>query len=58
MHGSGEIINLGYYGGKVVGTILGNIDRIALGIDVGIELGYLYGLFDGYNYVNSEVFFL
>ena len=28
------------------GTILGNVDLITIGIDVGTELGSLYGYFD------------
>ena len=31
--------------GKVLGTILGNLDGIILGIDVGTGMGYLNGSF-------------
>ena len=31
------------------GTILGCLDRITLGIDIGTELVFLDGSFDGYN---------
>ena len=40
--------------GNVLGTILGNVDRIILGLDVGTEIGYLDGFFDGYNYDKLE----
>ena len=43
MIGSDEGIKLGLFGGKVISTILGNVDGIILGIDVGTELGSLYG---------------
>ena len=35
LHGSYEGIKLGFNDGKVLGTILGNVDGIILGIDVG-----------------------
>ena len=34
---------------KFFGTILGNVDRITLGIDIGNKLVFVYGYFDGYN---------
>ena len=49
MLGSDEGIKLGYTDGKVFGTILGNVDIITLGIDIGTELGFLDGSFDGSN---------
>ena len=45
---------MGIYDGKVIGTILGDVDVITLGIDVGTELCYLYGSFDGSNYGKIE----
>ena len=33
--GSVEVIKLGYINDKVLGTILGNVDGITLGLDVG-----------------------
>ena len=44
-----RVIRLGYTDGEVFGTILGNVDRITFGIDVGTELGYLDELLDGFN---------
>ena len=38
---------MGSNDGKVFGTILGNVDRITLGLKIGTELGFLYGSFDG-----------
>ena len=52
-----EVIKLGSTDGKVLGTILGNVDRIKLRIDVGIELGSLDGSFDGSNDGNIEGLF-
>ena len=40
--------------GKVIVTILGNVDGITVGIDVGTEFGSLDGSFDGSNYVKLE----
>ena len=45
--GSNEVIKLGYTVGKLLGTILGNVDGITLELDVGIEMGSLYRSFDG-----------
>ena len=67
--GSDEGIKLGLSVGKVIGTILWNVDGIILGIDVETDLGSLYGCFDGNNdvklnglltgdwlgYTNSEI---
>ena len=39
----------------MIGTILVNVDGITLGIDVGTEMRYLDGYFDGSNYGNIEV---
>ena len=47
--GSDEGIKLGSTDGKVIGTILENIYGITLGIDIGIELVFLDGSFDGSN---------
>ena len=49
MLGSDEGIKLVSNDGKVIETILGNVDEITLGIDVGTYLGSLDGLFDGSN---------
>ena len=38
--GSDEGTKLVSADGKVLGTIIGNVDGIKLGIDVGTELGY------------------
>ena len=45
MLGSFEVIKLGLSDGKFFVTILGNLDGIILGIDVGTELGSLDGSF-------------
>ena len=39
-------------------TILGNLDRTTLGLDIGTELGFLDGSFDGSNECKIEVIFL
>ena len=49
MLGSDEGIKLGSNDGKLFGTILLNIDRITLGVDIGNELGFLDGSFGGSN---------
>ena len=49
MHGSDEGIKMGFTDGKVLDTILGNIDKTTLGIDIGIVLGSLDESFDGSN---------
>ena len=41
MIGYDEDIKLGSTDGKLLCTILGNVDGIALGIDVVIDMGYL-----------------
>ena len=46
MHGSDEVIKMGSNDGKVIITILGNIDVIILGIDIGTEPGSLDRSFD------------
>ena len=43
-------MNLGLCYGKVLGTVLGNVDEITLWLDVGTDLGSLYGSFDESNY--------
>ena len=43
--GSDEGIKLVLSDCKALGTILGNVDEITLGIDVGTDLGYLDGSF-------------
>ena len=55
MNGSGEGRKMGIFDSKVLGTILGNVHIITLGIDIGTELGSLYGAFDGSNYCKVEV---
>ena len=52
--GSDEVIKIGSTNGNVPGTILGNLERIILGIDVGTELGSSYVSFDGPNGGNLE----
>ena len=47
--GSDEGIKPGFSDGEVLVTILVNVDRITLGIDVEIEMGSLDGYFDGSN---------
>ena len=43
---SNEGIKLGLFDGKVLDTILGNVDVITIGFDVGTELGSFDGSFD------------
>ena len=57
MLGSDEGIKLGSADGKVLGTILGNIYVITLGIDLGTDLVSLNGSLDGYNYGKLEGIF-
>ena len=38
----------------MIGTIIGNVDEIKLGIDVETDMGSLYGPFDGCNDGNLE----
>ena len=45
--GSDEGIKLVLSGGKVLGTIIVNVDGFIPGIDVEIEIGSLYVSFDG-----------
>ena len=49
MLGSNEGIKLWSTDGKVCWNILGNIDRITLGLDIGTDLRSLYVSFDGSN---------
>ena len=56
--GSDEGIKLRSTYGKVFGTILVNVDRITLRIDIGTDLGSLDVYFDGFNDVKLEVLFL
>ena len=56
--GSDEVVKLVSTDGKVLRTILGNVDRITLDIDVGTELGSLDGSFDSSDGGNLEVFLL
>ena len=53
-----EGIKFGSTDGNVLGTILGNLDRIKLGIDVGTELGSLDEFFYISNYGKLEQLFL
>ena len=52
--GSDEGIKLGLFYGKVLGTILLNVDEITLGFGVGTDMVSVYGFFDGYNDGNIE----
>ena len=56
--GSDEVIILGLFDGKVLGTILRNVDGITLALDVGTNMGYLYESFDYSNDGKFEVFLL
>ena len=47
--GSYEVSKMGYNDFKLFGTLLGNLHRIKLRLDVLTELGSLYGFFDGSN---------
>ena len=58
MFGSDKGIKLGSTDGKVLGTVLVNIDGITLVLDIGTELGFLDGSFDGSNDGKLEVLFL
>ena len=49
MHGSYEGVKLVIYVGKVLVTILVNVDGITLRLDFGAHLVSLYGSFDGSN---------
>ena len=46
---SDEGIKLVSTDGKVIGTIIGNVDKITLCLDIGTDLGSLYIFFDGSN---------
>ena len=52
--GSDEGINLISTYGKLLITIIGNVDGITLDIDIGTELGFLHGSFDGSNDIKLE----
>ena len=56
--GSYEGIKLGSTDVKMFDTILGNADKITLGIDIGTNLGFLDGSFDGSNEGRLEGLFL
>ena len=56
--GSNEFIKLGYNYSIVLGNILWNVNRITLGIGVGIDMLSLDGSLYGYNYVKIEVLLL
>ena len=58
MSGYDEGIKFGSTDGNVLGTILGNLDRIKLGIDVGTYLGSLDEFFYISNYGKLEQLFL
>ena len=51
-------IKLGLSYGKVLGTVIGNVDVITLGINVETELGSLDGSFDDYKDGKFEALFL
>ena len=53
-----EGIIIGPTDGEVIDTILGNVDGITLGLNIGTELGPFYRYFDGSNDSNLEGFFL
>ena len=53
-----EGMKSGYIYGKVIGTILGDLHVMMIGIDVVTELGPLDGSFDFINHVNLEGLFL
>ena len=55
---SDEDIKLGLYGGKIIGTIIKNVDGITLWIDVGTELCSLDGSFDVSNDGKLQVLML
>ena len=40
---------------KVLGTLLWDVDEITLEVDVGTDMGFLDGSFDGSNDINLEV---
>ena len=42
----------------MLSTILGNVDGITLGLDIGTELGFVHGSFDGSNDVKLECLLL
>ena len=45
-------IKIGSNCGQYIGTILGDVDGITLGFDVGTDMSYFYLSFNGYDYVN------
>ena len=49
VHGSDKGTKLGLFYGKVIGTILGNVDGITLRFDFGTEMVSIDVFFDGYN---------
>ena len=51
MHDYDEFIKMGSNYGKVIGTILGNVDLKTLGLDVGTDLGSLHGSYDNINWI-------
>ena len=55
---SDEGIKLISTAGKVLGTVLVNVDGITLGLDVRTYLGLLDGYFDGFNDEKLEGLFL
>ena len=44
--GSDKVSKLSLFDGKVIATILGNVDEVTIALDVGTELGSLYRSFD------------
>ena len=58
MLGYDEFIKLGSTDGKVIVTILGHVYGITNWIDVGTDLVYFDGSFDGYNDGKIEVLLL
>ena len=53
--GTNEGIELGFWDGKVLGTTLGELDKLSLGKYEGIQLEYLEGYTDGAAYGKLEV---
>ena len=58
MLGSDRDMEFGFSGGKVIGTIFGNIYEITLEMDVGTYLVSLYGSFLSFNNGKIEGLFI
>ena len=55
MLGSDEEISMVYTDGETIGTILGHVDLITIGVGIGTKLVSLYGSFDGSKYFKFEL---